>query len=168
MAFKRCGQLKHLFNSPDLGPWLKVRLYSAAVCSLLTYGCEAWTLTEKVLRKINGANSQMLASFTGQNIHQEAKPATCNHNITLHIRRMRLKWLHDILLMDDTRLVHIAMRVQQLSCPKGGILMDSPPHSSIDDLIIAAHDNAYWNEHKRSLHWVFIYLLTIYLNFGTD
>ena len=34
---------------------LKMRIYKTAVCSLLTYGCEAWDLNEKTIALINGA-----------------------------------------------------------------------------------------------------------------
>ena len=35
MAFKRCGQLTNLFNSPNLGQRFKIHLYAVTVCSLL-------------------------------------------------------------------------------------------------------------------------------------
>ena len=31
MTMKRCGQLRHLFDSPDLGPRIKIRLYITSV-----------------------------------------------------------------------------------------------------------------------------------------
>ena len=37
-----------------------------SVCSILTYGPEAWDLTETVRKKINGANSVMLSVITGK------------------------------------------------------------------------------------------------------
>ena len=39
-AQQRYGTLRHLFNSPDLSTTIKLRLYSAAVCSIITYGCD--------------------------------------------------------------------------------------------------------------------------------
>ena len=41
-TMSRCGRLGHLFDSPNLGPWLKIRLYVVVVVSLLTYGCESY------------------------------------------------------------------------------------------------------------------------------
>ena len=70
MANKRCGQLSHIFSSSCIGPRLKLRLYIVAVCSLLTYGCESWALTDKVMRKINGANRRMLARVTAHTHNQ--------------------------------------------------------------------------------------------------
>jgi len=54
MAQQRCGQLRPLFDSDDLGPVLKVRLYVTAVLSLLTYGCETWLLTDKTIKDLTG------------------------------------------------------------------------------------------------------------------
>ena len=40
-TFTRCGQLSKLFDSPNLGPHLKIRIYAVAVYSMLTYECES-------------------------------------------------------------------------------------------------------------------------------
>ena len=37
-AFDRCGKLRHVFDAPNLSIDLKIRLYQAAICSILTYG----------------------------------------------------------------------------------------------------------------------------------
>ena len=63
-AFTRCGKMKHILDAERLSKDLKIRLYKAAVCSVLTYGCESWRLTPAVMRKINGVNSKMLTRFT--------------------------------------------------------------------------------------------------------
>ena len=69
----RCGQLRSIFDSVDLSLHIKIRLYVAAVCSLLTYGSETWTLCEATARRINGANSIMLARITGNTFRQEVR-----------------------------------------------------------------------------------------------
>ena len=43
-------------RAQEIGPWLKIRLYRASVCSLLTYGCESWTPADRVMRKLNNIN----------------------------------------------------------------------------------------------------------------
>ena len=78
---KRCDQLRHLFDSPDLGTRIKIRLYIASVCSLLTYGCESWTLTNKVIRILNGSNSQMLSSVTDGSVRDEVR-----YNTTIELQ----------------------------------------------------------------------------------
>ena len=67
-AFSRCGELHNIFNSKSLSANLKLRLYEAAVCSILTYGCETWILSEQVLRRLNGVNSRMVARITGHHV----------------------------------------------------------------------------------------------------
>ena len=44
-SFARCGELRNIFDAKTLPIKLKLRLYQAAVCSILTYGCETWRLT---------------------------------------------------------------------------------------------------------------------------
>ena len=40
MAMTRCERLNNIFGSKNISLRLKLRLYEAAVCSILTYGCE--------------------------------------------------------------------------------------------------------------------------------
>ena len=75
MAMARCGRLRPIFDSEIITQKLKLRLYEAAVCSLMTYGCETWLIDEKTRKRINGANSVMLARITGNPIPYEARPA---------------------------------------------------------------------------------------------
>ena len=44
----------------------KLRMYQLAVCSTLTHASEAWTLTEPVMRSVNGFNGRCLHVITGQ------------------------------------------------------------------------------------------------------
>ena len=55
IAMQRMGALRNVFDS-GIPLDLKLKIYKTAICSLLTYGCEAWTLSEKTLTMINGAN----------------------------------------------------------------------------------------------------------------
>ena len=122
LAMKRCGQLKHMFDSPEIGPRLKIRLYTVTVCSLLTYGCESWTLSDKVMRMINGANSQMLSRITGHNVMQEARRATTSYDILTHIRRMRLTWLGQILRSNPNSMLFRAVEMQRDMDMTGNLL----------------------------------------------
>ena len=151
---KRCGQLRHLFDSSNLGPIIIIRLYTAAVCSLLTYGCESWTLTNKVLRMLNGANSQMLSRVTGRSVRDEARPNTTIYNLTLAIRKRRFRWLGDILRKyrgTDNILMH-AVCIQDQTIKHGNLLIDSPRHESMDQLSQMAQDKAFWNEHSKCIY----------------
>ena len=144
MASQRWGTLRHIFNSPHLSLALKLRLYSAAVCSVLTYGCESWFLTKDVLRVINGANSRLLSRFTGKTVQQEARPNTTSLDLTRRIRKQRLRWLGQILRDGPQRLIYKAVETQHEHNMEGGLLMDVPPVDNLHELIPLACDRAAW------------------------
>ena len=112
MAYNRCGELRKMFDSPFLTRRLKLRLYIAAVVSVMTYGCEAWFLTPKVMAKLNGANSKMLVRIMGSSIREEARSATSHFDLVKEVRVRRLKWAGDILHMTPDRLLHKTIEAQ--------------------------------------------------------
>ena len=57
LAMTRCGKLRNVFSSPDIPLPTKLSIYKTAVMSVLTYGCEAWALTDALQARLNGANS---------------------------------------------------------------------------------------------------------------
>ena len=144
MAMTRCGQLKHVFNSGTLNLKLKLRLYQASICSLMTYGCETWDLTTAAQRRLNNANSLMLARFTGQSIPQEARPATTSFNLVRHIRVRRLKWVGQILRKGPGTYQFSALKAQRQMNKKGNMLMDAPQHDDVEDLIPLAMNKTTW------------------------
>ena len=97
MARQRFGKMRHIWTCKVLHLRLRLRLYIASVCSILTYGSEAWNLTAEVRRKINGANSQMLSVITGKTQREEASETTCSFNLVRAVRARRLQWLGHIL-----------------------------------------------------------------------
>ena len=143
-SYTRCGQLRSVFDARDLSTQLKLRLYQTAVCSILTYGCETWRLTPPVMRQLNGANSRMLSRLTGKSIPQEARPASCSFNLVKAIRKRRLKWLGDILRNGPSRITYQAVKEQKRLGLPGNLLMDAPPHSSIEELASKARDQGQW------------------------
>ena len=90
IAMDRMGQLRHVFSS-KLPVWLKLKIYKAAVCSLFTYGSEAWNLNERTRAAINGANSRCLSRITGRTIHEEANARTRTYDLVTAIRRTRAR-----------------------------------------------------------------------------
>ena len=137
IADTRMGQLRHLFNSSQVPLATKLKLYEAAVVSLFTYGCEAWTLTPKTIRKINGANSRLLARITRRTVHEEARSPS--YDIIRSIRYRRLVWLGHILRLKKVkqhdnsgnfmgyaeRLVKTAVQHQHAEGYEGSLLMDA-------------------------------------------
>ena len=140
-----------MFDSPDLSITIKLRLYQAAVCSILTHGCESWSLTPAVMKKLNGANSKMLARFTGKSIPQEARRATCSFDLVRSIRVRRFKWLGHILRAGPSRLIYQAVEEQRRLALPGNILMDAPPHSGLMDLASQARDRQAWRAMSKKL-----------------
>ena len=72
MAFQRFGKRRHIWRDGDLHRNLRMRLYKACVCSVLTYGSEAWTLSAEVTAALNGVNARMVCVITGRTPHEEA------------------------------------------------------------------------------------------------
>ena len=147
----RCGQLRDLFNATHLSLNLKIRLYIAAVASLLSYGAETWTLSNKALRAINGANSVMLSRITGRRYDVEARASTTTYNLCLSIRRRRYKWLGDILHYDRSRLIYQMLVAQSADHTPGDLLMDAPPHNSLEELRLLALNKSAWNLRANGL-----------------
>ena len=144
MAMSRCGKLRHIFDSPHITLKVKLRLYETAVCSLLTYGCETWDLDTATSKKINGANSVMLARITGRSIPMEARSQTTSFNLVKRIRERRLRWLGHIIRAGPDSIMNQALVVQHSMGHSGNLLMDAPPHDSIDSLRTIANDRAQW------------------------
>ena len=140
MAMTRCGRLKPIFDSEAISLDLKLRLYEAAVCSLMTYGCETWTIDEKTRKRINGANSAMLARITGKSIPQEARPQSTSLNLVKRIRMRRHRWLGHILRLGPSSITFQALKVQHQMQAEGNLLMDAPHYTNIDDLARQARE----------------------------
>ena len=109
IAAARCGQLRQCFDAQGIQLNTKIRIYKAAVTSILTYGSEAWRLTEKAKAKINGTNARLIARITGKTAHEEASPRNQTFNIIRAIRKRKHEWLGHILRMDECRLVKHAI-----------------------------------------------------------
>ena len=107
-ARTRADKLRNVWSAA-LPCGLKLRLYVSAVCSIMTYGSEAWLLNEQTCKKLNGTNATMLAYFTGKSIQEEATTETTTLDILSWIRARRLQWCDHILRLPEHRLVHQAL-----------------------------------------------------------
>ena len=113
---------------------LKMRLYVAAVCSVMTYGAEAWLLNEETKRALNGANSKMVANITGRLAHDEARSEGKTYDVVTGIRATRMRWLGRILQMDDGRMVLQATKTMYENRRDGDLLMDVPETGDWEEL----------------------------------
>ena len=128
---------------------LKLRLYAANVCSTLTHGSEAWTLTPRALATLNGFNSRQLHRITGRSYREEATQPS--YDLLTAVRRRRHQWLGQILRMPADRLVRRAVLGQRAGPPyqPGSLLMDTP--LPMNELALRAADCRKWARDGRFL-----------------
>ena len=143
LATARMGQLRQLFNS-DIRFGIKMRIYKTAICSLLTYGCEAWDLNARTAAMINGANTRLLSRFTGENAHQEASARTRSFDLVKAIQERRFVWLGHLLRLKGNRLVKLSIIAQFKRKSDGGFFMDLPPNLSFEEIKAMAADRKAW------------------------
>ena len=155
MAVSRCGQLRFVLGAENIKLRTKMQIYKSAVGSLFTYGSEAWNLSEKNLRALNGANAGCLQRFTGRTRVEEAREISCTYSLCKDIRRRRMSWLGHILRMkkyknengeDVDRLVKIAVKVQHEMGGGGSLLMDAPAQVDFEDLEALAENRIAWKQ----------------------
>ena len=142
---------------------LKLYLYEASCLSILTHGCEAWSLTGEggkggLQGKLKGWNARCIATISkgnddpidGQEMAERIHGECTNPSIDINkkIRHRRFKWLGQILRLEEenqkTRLLKQAVTGMAKPYPAGSILMDAPEHSSMEQLIEFAHDVDRW------------------------
>ena len=149
MAVTRCGQLRNVFDSPDIPLKLKLNIYNSAVLSLLTYGCEAWSMTPKIQAKINGVNARCLSRITGRSIHIEASSRTQTLDVITDIRIRKWKWLGHLLRAPGDRLTKLALKVQFDKQDKLNMLQDIPRFcKTFKQLERLAQDRKAWRSHQ--------------------
>ena len=143
IAMTRMGQLRQVFSS-KLPLGIKLKVYRAAVCSLFTYGSEAWNLDEKTRAALNGANSRCLSRITGRSIQEEANERTRTFDLVAAIRRTRARWLGHILRMGPHRMLYRAAIRQHEIGSEGNLFMDVPCHLPLQDIVAIAQDREEW------------------------
>ena len=127
-----------------------MRLYKSCICSVLTYGSEAWKLTTKVKAALNGANSRMVSVITGNTIHEEASNDK-TFDLMMWIRARRLQWLGHILRLGTDRAIKQAAFAMYKDPQEGDLLMDAPKSSSWKELCTYAVNREYWRERVRKM-----------------
>ena len=137
------GKLMHLWDNDDL--WLKTKLllYQSGVLSVLTYGQEAWQLTEKIMTMLRGWNARCLARITGRTVREETVDPT--FDLIKSIRVRRLRWVGHVLRKPEASLDRKALFTYKRPYPEGSVLMDVPPHGDIQELATQAKSREKWN-----------------------
>ena len=158
-ATARFGKLHSVWHSSQLSTSLKLLLYRHAVVSTLSHAHEAWKLTPRVMRRLNGWNSRCVATITGRSFRKEAGRRQ-SFDLVSSLRVRRLRWVGHVLRKADSRYPKQALAVVFGSGSTedlhktGSLLMDAPKCSSFSELVrlAGAHGNhPEWDELVRSL-----------------
>ena len=119
------GSLSSIWTDYRLSRALKLMTYLHVVSSTLTHAYEAWTITEPVMRRVNGSNSRCLHVITGQDYRVTA---TAPEYALLHaISQRQPRYLDHILRVPESRVVRRALVALAESCtiyPKGSLFVD--------------------------------------------
>ena len=66
----------NIWKSSEISLTLKLRIYQAAVCSVVMYGSEAWIWNEALEKKLKNWNAKRVAFMTEKEIREEYKDPT--------------------------------------------------------------------------------------------
>ena len=145
------GSLFSIWTDHRLSRALKLRTYQIAMSSTLTHASEAWTLTEPVMRSVNGFNSRCLHIITGQDYRVTA--GAPEYDLLLAIRQRRLRYLGHILRMPESRVVRralVALVKGGTVYPKGSLFMDCQT-MEMHQLVALAQRRGAWNALAKQL-----------------
>ena len=136
----------HIWKDHRLPVTMKLRLYICAICSTFSHACEAWDLTDRVLKKINGFNSRCLHVISKKSYRDTA--VNPDFNLVLAIRKRRLRYAGHILRMSPDRLARQTLCAYMNGGigprPEGSLLMDCP-ELSFQELTEIAQDRIRWS-----------------------
>jgi len=127
-------------KSRTLNRKLKLKIYKSLIRPVVTYGCEAWTLTtrdeqylrifeRKILRKIFGPVQDKDGSWRIRMNH-ELKELIGNADIVRFIKSRRIAWLGHVMRMDKKR---ITKRILEWK-PTGRRIKGRPRKRWVDDI----------------------------------
>ena len=103
-ATLRFSRMCYIWRSKELDTTLKLRLYAAAVASVLVYGCEVWPITEKVTKWVGAWNARRLSFITDREIRDEYLVPSFNIVAKIRARRSRLTWAGHLLREKEDHL----------------------------------------------------------------
>jgi hypothetical protein len=149
------GKLMEIWKAPEISLKQKLRLYSAAVISIVSFGFETWEMPQKLEDSLRGWNARCLAAITGREISQEHRQPT--FDLIAKLRARRLKWAGQILRLEpEDSLVHqvlIATAMHDLTAGNNrrSLLMDAGEYNSHEELLALAADKRGWAERVRQI-----------------
>ena len=93
----------------------------------------------------------MLTHITGKIFREEVGTRTTSFDLVRSIRQHRMQWLVHILRAGDDRLLYQAVAVQAEIDNSGNLLMNAPPHNSLQELSLLAADRVGWKRLVRNI-----------------
>ena len=73
-AVRVFGSLKAYWSDKRLNRKLKIRLFKARILPIVTYGCESWTITRKILKNLRGFAARCFSSIAPTDPSNELNP----------------------------------------------------------------------------------------------
>ena len=138
-----------VFSNNKATPKLKRRLYISGVTSVLRYGSETYTLSEKAENALRQFNARSLARITGREIVEEYRAPT--YDLVHEIHKTRARWLGHILRMDPASHLHRTVLDLYRHNYPGSLVSTTPDHADLKALLSIAGDRDLWRAFVRSL-----------------
>ena len=101
--------LYNIWNNKGIKRYTKIRIYKAAVVTILTYGAEVWNTTMGLMHRLEVFHQSCLRRILKIRFYHHVtnvsvlKQTRCN-TIEQHIATMRLRWFGHVSRMPDERL----------------------------------------------------------------
>ena len=152
---------KKIFRSTNLSKATKMRVFRTLVMSVLLYGAETWTITQKVLRKLRTFHLKCLRDILGvtrwDKIRNENILRSANEvSIEDQLKHLRLQWLEHVIRMDTCRAQRqlLCSRLTGKVRPRGGaplrwIDLVTKDLKGIEDWREVVHNQPRWREAIR-------------------
>ena len=129
---------------------LKLRLYAAAVVSVLVHGCEAWPITEKATKWVGAWNARRPSFTTNRELRGEYLAPS--FGIVARIRARGLTWAGHLLRGKEEHLprrvavARLKSDLQEHSSlgTTNGLPQDAPDHSTYGGLEDMAQSRRFW------------------------
>ena len=152
---------KKVFRSANLSKATKMRVFRTLVMSVLLYGAETWTITQKDLRKLRTFHLKCLRDILGvtrwDKIRNENILRSANEvSIEDQLKHLRLQWLGHVIRMDTCRVQRqlLCSRLTGKARPRGGaplrwIDLVTKDLKGIEDWRVVVHNQPRWREAIR-------------------
>ena len=102
------GKNKEILQDRDIPMCLKRKVFNQCIIPTITYGCQTWTLTEKIMRKIRTTQRAMERKMLGIKLQDKVpnnkiRQQTGTMDIAENILRLKWKWAGHLARTQDNR-----------------------------------------------------------------